>query len=189
MITMDSSGKMDEMHAWVRCADMMTRIKDELVSEAMVILDNETKSGNIKVDGSIITQTDKNKENDQSMFIINNLIKQRGEMHDRYHKYLSEPLDRYDSVTVKRIESLKKFLMSVDTIYILMDYANMIDDWLKDILLEVNTHKLSDILKKTSHGNDRRMDLLNFISKKAKYVEEGVISVEEASAIKEAAEI
>ncbi len=164
----------------------MTRIKDELVSEAILLLDKEIRSGNIKVNGSVIMQTDKNKENDQSMFIINNLIKQREDIYANYKVYMSEPMDRYDPNTVQRIESLKKFLMSVDAIYILIDYVNTIDGWLKDISMEVGSQDLSDILKRTSQSNKRRIELLDFIAKKGRYLDDHIITGEEARAMRDA---
>lgn len=165
--------------AWILCEDLMVRIKEELISEAIRVLDKEIKNGNIKVNGSIITSAEQDKENEQSLFLINNLIKERQRMHDRYNGYISEPNNSRDAETVSRIDALKRFMLSVDAIAILMEYVSIIDAWIKDISIEVKPSSVSDILIKTSELNEKRRELIDFVSKRRRFLDENVISKDE----------
>ncbi len=165
--------------AWILCEDLLVRIKEELISEAMRALDRELKSGNIKVNGSLITSAEQDKENEQSLFLINHLIKERQSMHERYNRYMSESNERYDAETISRIDALKRFMLSVDAIALLMDYVNVIDSWIKDISIEVKPSSISDILTKTSESNDKRRELIDFVSKRRRFLDEHVVGSEE----------
>lgn len=166
------------------CEDLLIRIKNEFVSMAMVVLDKEIKRGTIKLNGSIISPTDKNKENEEFLFIINNLIKERESIHKKYDNLLSLPTDNLTSKIVNRTESLKKFLLTIDTIYILINYSNIIDSWIKDVLMDINGDSIEGILKNTINCNIHRIEAFDFIANRNDFIEQKVINELEFTIIK-----
>lgn len=164
----------------ILCEDLLIRIRDEFVSMAMVILDKEIKKGTIKLNGSIMIPTDKNKENEEYLFMMNNLIRERKSIHEKYDIFLSSNTDNQTSQAINRKESLKKFLMTVDTIYILMNYSDIINSWIKDVLIDIGGRSIKEILKSTINNNIQRTEVLDFITNKNNFVEQKVISESES---------
>ncbi len=176
----------NEHKAWLLCEDLLVRIRDEFASEAISILDKEVNSGNIEVNGTVSSAPEQDREYEKKMMVIGNLLKEKEELRLKYAKYMEDNQEDNPKI-LERIETLKKFLLSIESISILMGYVNEIDAWIKEVSEEVKEKNVSDILGKTLRNSAERKEIMQRVLSKKRFVEEGIITKEEHGQISAAA--
>ncbi len=170
--------------AWLVCEDILNRIKAELITQAMDVLQEAINSKAIEVNGSLVTLPDRPSDTDMYMFIINKLIEEKGNIIDRYRSYLSNDGINQNPDNVQRRERLKKFLLSVEQISLLMQYSQVFNTWIHDVALQINATDPSDVIKNTLRENEPRMDVLNYVLNNKKIENEHILTEKEREILK-----
>ncbi len=179
---------MENRHkAWLLCEDLLVRIRDEFASEAIDLLDREIKSGNIAINGEVSSAPEQDREYEKKMMVIGNLLKEKGELRTKYSKYVEDNGENNPKM-LERVESLRKFLLSVESISILIGYVNEIDAWIKEVSGEVKAQSVSDILSSTHGVSAERKEILRRVLTKKKFIDDRIISKEEYAQISSAIE-
>ena len=125
---------MDEMPIWMLAQEILTKIKNELVLEAIDLLHKEIKENRVEINGQTIKLPDKSTEFETDMFIIKQLIEKENEIISTYSEFIRkfDVESKNSAQFVERIEELRKFLMSVSSIKILMNFSKTVDLWILD---------------------------------------------------------
>ena len=78
----------DATPAWMVCDDILTRIKDELILEAIDILHDEINSKHLVIEGYSPVVLERSEEMQRDIYLINNLMERAEEISANYGKYL-----------------------------------------------------------------------------------------------------
>ncbi|MDE1857034.1 MAG: hypothetical protein KGH98_03035 [Candidatus Micrarchaeota archaeon] len=177
---------MSEMPAWIVCQGLLTKLKDELILEAMEVLHREIDAGRIKVGGSMVTLPDKSAEMERDMFIINNLIAESPKIHERYDSYVADKDSgaQTDPKMVQRIEELHRFLLGVDEIALLIRMSKTFNDWIEETGEHTRINDPSEIIRLTSEAKGERAEALRFVLGHRYFAKEGVLTEDEKAMIK-----
>ncbi len=175
----------NDVPAWMTCEDMLNRIKSELITEAIEVLDRAVGDKEIDIKGYIVNMPEKSNETDMKMFIINRIIENRDQIMERYRGSLD--MDGNSKSDVIRSERLRKFLFSVDQICELMGYSRIIEEWMGDIGKNSNIDDLAGMIKRTVSGNDQRAEVMMYVLRSAKMKKERIITDYEREALAAAA--
>ena len=168
----------DEAPAWMQCEDMLSRIRAELVMQAMDVLQLAMDSKAIDIGGSLITLPDRPSEIDMKMFIIGRLLEEKERIMEIYSG--SPPED------VATRERLDKFLLAVGQIARLMEYAKSIEAMVGEIPErsgEADPYKLLVMLA----GSDAtRIEALKYAESSQKLLKEETITEAERRLLRRA---
>lgn len=179
----------DGMPAWIICEDILIKIKEELILEAVDVLKKEISNKSIEIDGKFITTPDKPSETGQDMFIIYNLLSREEEIRSRYQGYINElekGKNNLDYSLLTRIEDLKKFLLSLTQLAILMNFAKVLELWINDVTKEMRIKEPSGILVKTINQDPQRIDALRFILNSTTFAKSNILAGDEYNILKTA---
>jgi hypothetical protein len=178
----------DATPAWMVCDDILTRIKDELILEAIDILHDEINSKHLVIEGYSPVVLERSEEMQRDIYLINNLMERAEEISTNYGKYLdgSAAAEVTDPL---RVEELKRFLMSISGIRFLMDTAKVFESWSADTGKYYSEKDPSSIIKKTMGKGTEREKALEYILKSKKIIENEAITKEERSILDRAYEL
>lgn len=166
------------------CDDIITRMKDELVLEAVDLLHAEIKAKRIDISGYTALMPDKSAELQRDLYIISNLVARGHEIMDQYGPYL-DAAER-DPERLARKEELKKFLMSVQGITMLMRYSTIADTWATDVGKFSSLTDIAQILARTANMADERKELMDYVLSNKKFKDSEALSDEELAALRSA---
>ena len=152
----------NDVPAWMTCEDMLNRAKNEFVTEAMEELNKMTQEKAIEINGSLVTLPDRPNDAERDMFVINKLLEEYPKIKEQYRDYINSNSQSELPAKVQNVERLKRFLLSLDTIAMLMHYGHAIDDWQHDIAMQVQVNEPSKIIANTLKGNAQRRNILEF---------------------------
>ncbi len=175
--------KGSDMPAWMACEDALTRLKDELVLEAIDILHQEVAAGRIDINGYVSLLPDKPDEIQRDMYIINNLRMSEQEIMDQYGHYMHETEEK-DTYKLRRMEDLRKFLLSVRAISTLMHLSEIAGAWAEDTGRYPRETELSTIFEKTARASADRIEVLDFVLSSAKFMKSQALDSKELSALR-----
>jgi hypothetical protein len=170
---------------WMACEDIITRLKDELVLEAIDILQDEIKAGRMDIKGYVSLLPDRSDEIQRNMYIINNLRMREHEIVEQYRPYLGEMEER-DPDKLKRMEDLKKFVLSVGAISTLMRFSDVAGVWADDTGRYPDLDDTEEIMVNTIRGAEDRIEVLEFALSSSKFMKSEAISDEEAAMLRRA---
>ena len=168
----------DSTAAWMLCDDIITRVKDELILEAVDILHEELKAGRIDLKGYVNVLPDKAQELQRDMYLINNLVQREQEIIAQYAPYL-DGNGQHDSDKLSRIEDLRKFVLSVKAISMLMRLSIAAERWALDTGKYSALSDPVQIIKKTAIMADERKEILDFVLSHSKFTKSEALSGEE----------
>jgi hypothetical protein len=171
--------------AWMVCEDIITRLKDELVLEAIDILQEEIKAGRIDIKGYVSLLPDKSDEIQRNMYIINNLRIREHEIMEQYRPYLGE-INETDPEKLKRIEDLKKFVLSVGAISTLMRFSEVAGVWAEDTGKYTELKDQERIMISTIRGADDRIEVLEFALSSSRFLKSETLNVDEVAMLRKA---
>jgi len=169
------------------CDEILTRIKDELILEAIDILHEEINAKRLVIEGYSPVVLERSEEMQRDVYLINNLIDRAEEINMNYSKYFNDAATAEGADPV-RIEELKRFLMSVSGIRFLMDTAKVFESWSADTGKYYSEKDPSSIIKKTMGTGTEREKALQYVLKSKKMIENEAITTEELSILKQAYE-
>jgi hypothetical protein len=173
-----------EMPAWLLCEDILTKIKDELILEAIDILHEEINQRRINIEGYVPILPEKTEEVERDLFLLNNLLSRREEIKEQYRRY-SQERQKKDPEQVMRMEALNKFLMSIDAITFLMDTSHVFEMWADETGKYSRIRDPSELLS-TSASNEERIAALRFILSSSKFTENEPLGDEEFAILRQA---
>ena len=153
--------------AWMLCDDMFTRIKDELILEAVDILHDEIKEKRIDIRGYTALLPDRSQELQRDIFIINNIISNTDEIRGQYKSYVN--VDNRDTASMRRLDELKRFLMSVDAINVLMELSKVFSDWAADAGRFANIQDERELVIRSMGSNYERLEALKYVIASKKF--------------------
>ena len=177
--------KDSDIPAWMVCEEALTRLKDELVLEAIDILHQEVKAGRIDINGYVSLLPDKPDEIQRDMYIINNLRMKEHEIMEQYGHYMQQT-DEKNPHTLSRIESLRKFLLSVRAISTLMHFSEIVGAWADDTGRYPKESEISVILEKTARSSADRLEVLDFVLSSTKFIKNQTLDGRELGALRKA---
>lgn len=169
------------------CEDIITRLKEELVLEAIDILHEEMKSGRIDIKGYVSLLPDKSDEIQRDMYIINNLRLREAEIVEKYRPYMGE-VNETDPNKLKSIEDLKKFVLSVGAISTLMKFSEVAGAWAEDTGRYPDVADAKQIILNTLKKSQDRMEVLEFALSGSKFLKSEALSQEEMQMLRGALE-
>jgi hypothetical protein len=178
----------DGAKAWLICEDMLTRIKDELVLEAIDILEAERKSGRVGISGYVPVMPEKGPELEENLFLINKILENTNSILDRLAGYEKELVNGSgaESATVERAEELRRFLMAVNAMEMLMDMSRVFGSWAEDMGKYHFAGSTEEILEHSIVGNGERVDALGFVLSSITFARSEALDTEEAAAFRNA---
>ena len=169
---------MEEEHsgtpAWLVCVDLLSKIKTEMITQAMETLQQAIDSKAIEIEGSLVTTPDQHSESEMQIFIIRRLIEQREGIINRYKGYLSASGEKQTPEMMQQTERLKKFLLSVDQIAMLMHYSEISEHWMNELAMQVGAASPRDAIKRTL--NEERSELLRYLLNNRKIKSEKMLT-------------
>ena len=178
---------MEESPAWMVCEDLISRIKGELMHEAVELLHKEIDSGRIKVDGGLVTAAEGTSEAEQDSFILGKLVAEEPMLKERYANYLSAVGENSEPELVARIEELKKFLLAVSQISLLVRYANTFSAWFEGAGRQVKINDPSEIFHVTAISEERK-EALNYVANSKSFSKKTAFSEKDLKIVKKAEE-
>ncbi len=171
--------------SWMACEDMITRMKDELILEAIDILHEEIKAGRVDIRGYTSLLPDKPDEMQRDMYIIGNLVQRKEEILEKYRPYFEGRYEEADPAKVEGIEALKKFVLSVQAIAMLMRLSEIAERWADDTGKYSDIKGLEKIMLNTARMADERKELLDFVLSSSKFGKSEALTENELGILKE----
>ena len=173
--------------AWLVCEDILTRVKDELILEAVDILRKEMKEGRIDIKGYVAALPDKGQELEQDLFMVNNLISNANDIRSQYKAYLEkESKGGIDSPEViARGEGLRRFLMAVDAIEMLMHLSRGYGMWADDTGVYSSLKDPVDVMRKSAMLDEGRAEALRFVLSSKSFASSEALENDEVQVLEE----
>ena len=169
----------EDVPAWMMCEDIITRLKEELILEAVDILHEEMKAGRVDINGYISLLPDKSGEMQKDIYIIGNLVQREAEIDEQYRSYLEGRDGESDPAVVERIEALGKFMLSVHAISTLMRLSDAAGKWADDTGRYSSLTDQKEIMIRTVRLAEDRLEALDFILSSSRFVKSGALTKEE----------
>ncbi|MCL4404364.1 MAG: hypothetical protein M1544_00220 [Candidatus Marsarchaeota archaeon] len=155
--------KAPSIPAWIDCEDLLVKMREELLDRAIKLLNSEIEAGHIKVNGNALFSSESSSDVEQAMYLINNLVDDSGRLHQEYNEYVERSSSkRLDSKEAKKFEQLQKFVLFVEQITMLMDYARVLSAWADSASKLTHAHSRDEILKLTMPASEDRRNVLEF---------------------------
>lgn len=167
------------------CEDIISRVKDELMYEAVEILHGEADSGRIKMDGNLVTSEEGTGEAERDIFILDKLLEDEPIIRSRYENFVKATEEGEASPeVVARIEDVRKFLLAISEISLIVRYARIFSAWFADAGKQMKVSDPSDIFYMTSLHNKERMEALDFVLTSKKFLKSGELKEGELKILK-----
>jgi hypothetical protein len=180
------SQEQDQDPAWMLCEDILTRIKDELILEAIDLLHVQIKEGSVSIDGYVVTLPDKSQEIARDIFVINNLLSEQNQIRETYKKYINDNQGAATGETVEKSEKMKRFLLFLDELSILMSYSEVFGVWITDAWQYAKLNDVSQIIANTMSNSEDRADALRFVLSSKGFAKEEIFTTGERDALSDA---
>ncbi len=175
----------DNTQTWMLCEDMLTRLKDELILEALDILHGEMEAGRIDIKGYSALLPDKSDEMQKDMYLINNLRLREAEIREQYALYLDGTRE-WDPEVMQRVEGLRKFVLSVNAISMLMKFSDISGEWAEDTGRFSREGDFKAVLIGSMKMSPDRVEVAEFAVSSRKFTDSGALSGSEMEALAQA---
>jgi len=170
--------------AWITCNDILNKIKTELITQAMDTVKDALDQKLIEVNGSLISVPDKPSDTEMYMFLVNKLVSEKDRIMHSYREYLDGASDAgLTPQKAQQAERLRKFLLCVEKMSMLMRYSEMMDEWMRDVSMQIKAADVTSIISSTYTANAERIELLNYVMKNQVIAREKVLTKEERESI------
>ena len=176
----------EEAPAWMLCEEMITRLKDELILEAIDILHEELKAGRIEISGFVPLLPDKHDELQKDMYMIGNLVQREAEIEAQYGPLVDDASNGKDPERVARREELWKFILSVRAISTLMRLGEVAREWAQDTGQYSGQRNMNDILSRSMNKQSARCELVDFVLSSRRFCKSEALTDDEIGIIRQA---
>lgn len=152
---------------WLIAQDMFTKVKDELVLEAIDILHEQVEKKRISIEGYTVTLPDQQADVDRDIFILNKILAEAGNIRSQYSEYMkdSAAAGEKDARLIERIEELRKLLLAISEIEMLMSMSDAAKDMIELVSMHVTESDVAEVIAKAaseSH-NTAMIELMKYI--------------------------
>lgn len=149
--------------SWIACEDLLVKMREELIDRAIKLLNREIESGHIAVNGSTLFSSEANADVEEAMYLINNLIDDSGRLHKEYSEYIEKNNGKkLSDAEAKKFGELQKFVLSVEQLNMLMEYARVLSSWADAAGKMIEGKDTEDILRNTVDKEELRKTVLEF---------------------------
>ena len=149
--------------SWIACEDLLVKMREELIDRAIKLLNREIEAGHISVNGSTLFSSEANADVEEAMYLINNLIDDSGRLHKEYSEYIEKNNGKkLSDAEAKKFGELQKFVLSVEQLNMLMEYARVLSSWADAAGKMIEGKDTEDILRKTIDKEELRKTVLEF---------------------------
>ena len=149
--------------SWIACEDLLVKMREELIDRAIKLLNREIEAGHIAVNGSTLFSSEANADVEEAMYLINNLIDDSGRLHKEYSEYIEKNNGKkLSDAEAKKFGELQKFVLSVEQLNMLMEYARVLSSWADAAGKMIEGKDTEDILRKTIDKEEMRKTVLEF---------------------------
>ena len=149
--------------SWIACEDLLVKMREELIDRAIKLLNREIEAGHIAVNGSTLFSSEANADVEEAMYLINNLIDDSGRLHKEYNEYIEKNNGKkLSDAEAKKFGELQKFVLSVEQLNMLMEYARVLSSWADAAGKMIEGKDTEDILRKTVDKEELRKTVLEF---------------------------
>ncbi len=149
--------------SWIACEDLLVKMREELIDRAIKLLNREIEAGHIAVNGSTLFSSEANADVEEAMYLINNLIDDSGRLHKEYSEYIEKNNGKkLSDAEAKKFGELQKFVLSVEQLNMLMEYARVLSSWADAAGKMIEGKDTEDILRKTVDKEELRKTVLEF---------------------------
>ncbi len=172
---------------WLIAQDIFTKVKDELVLEAIDVLHEQVNKKRISIEGHTVTLPEQPSDLDRDLFIVNNILKEADGIRSQYSEYMNKAAGSgsSDPQVVERTEELKKMLLAVSEIEMLMSMSAAANEMVSSVSMYVNESDTANVIAKAAaEGHDgSRADLMDYIHNSARFAKAEVFDSEEQAII------
>jgi hypothetical protein len=180
----------DGIPPWMIAQDILVKIKDELVLEAIDILHKEIDAKRIAITGSVGILPERSVEVENDLFVIRNMLESREAIHKQYETYLNaKPGDKMSKQEAVRVEDLRKLMMAISEISLLMEYGTAIEAWITDAGTLSKSKTPAEVIGKSVHPDQVRAEILAFVLKNKRFIAAEPLNDKENATLKEAQKI
>ncbi len=172
--------------AWMLCEDMITRLKDELILEAIDMLHEELKAGRVDISGYVSLLPDKPDELQKDMYIIGNLVQRESEIEAMYGPLIANAPNEKDPRKVERMEGLRKFMLSVRAISTLMRLSEVAGEWAQSTGRYSRYVNIGEILSRSMQEDGARCELVDFVLSSVRFLRSEALTGDEIGIVKQA---
>jgi hypothetical protein len=110
-------------------------------------------------------------------------------MASRYGGYLEESAGRESTPeSVRQAERIRRFLLSVEKIHLLMHYNDMLEEWMRDVAMQVKPTDPSEVIRSTMRDDASRRELIGYVLRNQTMVSERILSKSERNVLKSSLE-
>ena len=173
----------DKLPAWLTCQELLIKMKEALVSEAIRVLHRELEAGRIKLNANWVNTEAPDEELKRDLLLLNKLSAEAPEMLRVQSEYVgaAERAGAADADTVARIEAVKKLSLAVSYISLLMGRARVLEDWLSEI--EGKPAGANAYALLSGSLNSDRLETIAFVME-SRGVSEGLFSEDESGLLR-----
>jgi len=178
---------------WLIAQDMFTKVKDELVLEAIDVLHEQVNKKRIAIEGHTVTMPEQPADFDRDLFIVNNILAEADSIRSQYSDYMEKYSNggSTDAKLIERVEELKKTLMAVSEIEMLMGLSSAANEMVNDVSMHVSESDAAEVIAKAvadAHGG-RKAELMDYIRSSSRFAKAEVFEPEEQEIIDRALSI
>jgi hypothetical protein len=178
----------EDIPAWIECSDIMSRIREELILEAIDVLHREIEAGRITINADMIRLPEGSSETDRDLIVINNILGREDEIREAYSSYMNSGSDLppKDPILLSRIDDLKKFLMSIKEMSMLMELGRTFGEMANESGYFPKEKTAAGVLRGMLDGNGERVDAVRFVLSSRNFVKNDALSEKDRIILSEA---
>ncbi|MCL5239663.1 MAG: hypothetical protein M1286_04325 [Candidatus Marsarchaeota archaeon] len=176
----------DSTPAWMVCDELISKMRDELLSQAVSAMHEQIEKKHLALEGNVVTTSEEGGEKERDAFLLGQIAKEHNNIERQFAMYMEHA--SIDKEAMAHAEELQKFLLELRQIVMLSDYAKECEGWLSDAEKELRGSDPAAILAKTMKAGERRREVLDYALKSRKFSNDGVFSVSEKRLMQDALE-
>ncbi|MDE1874230.1 MAG: hypothetical protein KGI04_03890 [Candidatus Micrarchaeota archaeon] len=168
----------DGQPAWMTCDAIISKMRDELLSQAVSVMHEQLEKKRISLEGQLPSMSEEGGEKEKDAFLLSQIVKEHENIERQFGEYIEQA--RVGKDTLERVDELQRFLLELRQIVMLSDYSKACESWMADAEKELKEGDPARILRKTLEmGAGKRREALDFVLKSKRIAGDGVFSESE----------
>lgn len=172
------------MPAWLVCDGIISKARDELLSQAVSVMHEQIEKKRISLEGHLPALKEGASESERDAFLLSQIVKEHENMEKRFRSYMEDA--RMGEDANSRGAELERFLLELKHMVLLHDYAKACESWLVEIEKELRETAPASILVKTMSRELIRGGVLDYLLKNKAFAKERLFSEEEKKIMEDA---
>jgi hypothetical protein len=173
------------MPAWLVCDGILSKARDELLSQAIRTMYEQVERKRLSLEGEPLSVNESTSQHEKDMYFLEQLLQERERMEKRFAEYIEgASIGEKDRA---RIDELQQFLLALKQISLLYTYSGVCDAWLVDAEKGLRETEPAALLASTAAlGAPERKDVLAYLASSRELEGEGIFTDQEKGIIKKA---